>query len=118
MTGVRMAIGMVSEMRLVLMRLTMTAQVTPMRASIAAVGIDRSGAYRAAVEAHLPDADIVFDKFHLISNLGEVIDKVRRRTQAQTDAEGRACGRCDACRLRAEGFVKAGAPDTTRYQPR
>lgn len=36
----------------------------------------------------------------------------------QADAEGRACGRCDACRLRAEGFVKAGAPDTTRYQPR
>ena len=60
------------------------------KASIAAVGIDRSGAYRAAVQAHLPEADIVFDKFHLISNLGEVIDKVRRRTQAQTDAEGRA----------------------------
>lgn len=60
------------------------------KAGIAAVGIDRSGAYRAAVEAHLPEADIVFDKFHLISNLGEVIDKVRRRTQAQTDAEGRA----------------------------
>lgn len=34
----------------------------------------------------------------------------------QADADGRACGRCDACRLRAEGFVKAGAPDTTRYQ--
>ena len=62
----------------------------PQKASIGAVGIDRSGAYRAAVEAHLPEADIVFDKFHLISNLGEVIDKVRRRTQAQTDAEGRA----------------------------
>ena len=60
------------------------------KASIAAVGIDRSGAYRAAVEAHLPQADIVFDKFHLISNLGEVIDRVRRRTQAQADAEGRA----------------------------
>ena len=59
------------------------------KASIAAVGIDRSGAYRAAVEAHLPGADIVFDKFHLIANLGEVIDKVRRRTQAQKDAEGR-----------------------------
>jgi transposase len=63
---------------------------TAQKAGIAAVGIDRSGAYRAAVEAHLPEADIVFDKFHLISNLGEVIDKVRRRTQAQTDAEGRA----------------------------
>lgn len=60
------------------------------KASILAVGIDRSGAYRAAVEAHLPDADIVFDKFHLISNLGEVIDKVRRRTQAQANAEGHA----------------------------
>jgi transposase len=59
------------------------------KASIAVVGLDRSGAYRAAVEAHLPQADIVLDKFHLISNLGEVIDRVRRRTQAQTDAEGR-----------------------------
>ncbi len=67
------------------------AKLTPeQKASIVAVGIDRSGAYRAAVEARLPDADIVFDKFHLISNLGEVIDKVRRRTQAQADAEGRA----------------------------
>ena len=67
------------------------AKLTPQqKASIAAVGLDRSGAYRAAVEARLPEADIVLDKFHLISNLGEVIDKVRRRTQAQTDAEGRA----------------------------
>ena len=67
------------------------AKLTPeQKASIVAVGIDRSGAYRAAVEARLPDADIVFDKFHLISNLGEVIDKVRRRSQAQADAEGRA----------------------------
>jgi transposase len=60
------------------------------KASILAVGIDRSGAYRAAVAAHLPQADIVFDKFHLISNLGEVIDKVRRRTQAQANAQGQA----------------------------
>lgn len=60
------------------------------KASIVAVGMDRSGAYRAAVQAHLPKADIVFDKFHLISNYGEVLDKIRRRTQAQADAEGRA----------------------------
>ena len=60
------------------------------KASIRAVGIDRSGAYRAAVELYLPNADIVFDKFHLVANLGEVIDKIRRRTQAQADAEGRA----------------------------
>jgi 7-cyano-7-deazaguanine synthase len=34
----------------------------------------------------------------------------------QADAEGRACGRCDACRLRRAGFAAAGLPDPTRYQ--
>lgn len=33
----------------------------------------------------------------------------------QADADGRACGRCDACRLRAQGFVAAGVADSTRY---
>ena len=34
----------------------------------------------------------------------------------QADAEGRACGRCDACRFRAQGFAEAGLPDPTRYR--
>ena len=34
----------------------------------------------------------------------------------QADDEGRACGRCDSCRLRSEGFRAAGDPDPTRYQ--
>ncbi len=34
------------------------------------------------------------------------------------DSEGRACARCEACRLRREGFLAAGLPDPTRYQPR
>ncbi|MDI3259793.1 MAG: 7-cyano-7-deazaguanine synthase QueC [Sinobacteraceae bacterium] len=34
----------------------------------------------------------------------------------QADAEGRACGRCDACRLRRAGFAEAGVPDPTRYR--
>jgi 7-cyano-7-deazaguanine synthase len=34
----------------------------------------------------------------------------------QADAEGRACGRCDACRLRRAGFAAAGVPDPTRYR--
>jgi 7-cyano-7-deazaguanine synthase len=34
----------------------------------------------------------------------------------QADTEGRACGRCDACRLRRAGFLAAGLPDPTWYQ--
>ncbi len=33
----------------------------------------------------------------------------------QADEDGRACGRCDSCRLRREGFAAAGVPDPTRY---
>jgi 7-cyano-7-deazaguanine synthase len=33
----------------------------------------------------------------------------------QADAAGRACGACDACRLRRDGFAAAGVPDPTRY---
>jgi 7-cyano-7-deazaguanine synthase len=34
----------------------------------------------------------------------------------QADEQGRACGRCDSCRLRSEGFQSAGVPDSTRYR--
>lgn len=33
----------------------------------------------------------------------------------QADDEGQACGKCDSCRLRAEGFTAAGVSDPTRY---
>ncbi|MDD4912540.1 MAG: 7-cyano-7-deazaguanine synthase QueC [Sideroxydans sp.] len=33
----------------------------------------------------------------------------------QADEEGRACGRCDSCRLRRDGFNAADVPDATRY---
>jgi 7-cyano-7-deazaguanine synthase len=35
----------------------------------------------------------------------------------RADDQGRACGRCDACRFRRQGFADAGAADPTRYQP-
>ena len=35
----------------------------------------------------------------------------------QASAEGLACGKCDSCRLRRQGFIDAGVQDPTRYLP-
>ena len=35
----------------------------------------------------------------------------------QADEQGLACGRCDSCRLRRDGFAAAGIADPTRYRP-
>jgi 7-cyano-7-deazaguanine synthase len=34
----------------------------------------------------------------------------------QADEHGRACGRCDSCQFRKQGFEQAGIADPTRYQ--
>ena len=57
----------------------------------------------------LPKAGIV----KLALELG--VDLARTVTCYQADAQGRACGVCDACRIRTDGFAKAGVPDATRY---
>lgn len=46
--------------------------------SIEAVCIDRNGAYQAVIKEDLPDAAIVFDKFHLMKNLNEALNEVRK----------------------------------------
>lgn len=35
----------------------------------------------------------------------------------EADGKGRACGECDSCRFRKQGFEQAGISDPTRYQP-
>lgn len=45
---------------------------------IKAAGIDRAGAYKSVIQQYAPKAQIVFDKFHIVSNLNTAIDEVRR----------------------------------------
>jgi len=43
------------------------------------------------------------------------VDPAETVTCYQPDAQGRACGACDACRIRKSGFADAGIADSTRY---
>jgi 7-cyano-7-deazaguanine synthase len=74
----------------------------------------RAGVEGAGIRVHAPlmrlsKADIVREGLRL------GVDFSRTVSCYQADPDGRACGHCDACRLRAEGFAEAGAPDPTRY---
>ena len=57
----------------------------------------------------LPKKEIV----RLAIELG--VDPAQTVSCYLADAEGRACGACDACRIRKAGFADAGIADTTRY---
>jgi 7-cyano-7-deazaguanine synthase len=48
--------------------------------------------------------------------LGLGVDYAQTVSCYQADADGRACGVCDACRLRRQGFEQAGVGDVTRYK--
>jgi len=45
------------------------------------------------------------------------VDYAATRSCYDPDPEGRACGACDACRLRLRGFAAVGIPDPGAYQP-
>lgn len=49
------------------------------------------------------------------TGLGLGVDYALTVSCYAADSAGRACGRCDSCRLRAAGFAAAGVPDPTRY---
>jgi transposase len=52
-------------------------------------GIDMSAAYRKGVAEHLPQAEVVFDPFHVMKLTGDAIDGVRRDLRAQgADVKG------------------------------
>ncbi len=59
---------------------------------------------------HLSKAEIIRQGVNLGVDYGLTVSCY------QADDDGRACGRCDSCRLRREGFQSAGVPDSTRYR--
>lgn len=59
----------------------------------------------------LSKADIVREGVRLGVDFSQTVSCYR------ADAEGRACGHCDACVLRARGFTDAGVADPTHYVP-
>lgn len=72
-------------------------------------GVEGRGVAIEAPLIHMTKAEIV----QLGTDLG--VDYARTVSCYQPDESGAACGRCDACRLRAQGFADAGLPDPTRY---
>ncbi|NWG87442.1 MAG: 7-cyano-7-deazaguanine synthase QueC [Hydrogenophilaceae bacterium] len=64
----------------------------------------------AAPLIHLSKAEIIR------LGLGLGVDYGLTVSCYQADADGRACGRCDSCRLRRQGFLDAGVADPTRYR--
>lgn len=76
-------------------------------------------ATKSAVEGHkitihaplidMTKAEII----HLGLQLG--VDYAMTVSCYQADNQGQACGKCDSCRLRREGFMQASVQDPTRY---
>lgn len=74
----------------------------------------KAGVEGAGIRVHAPlqrmsKADIVREGLRLGVDFAQTVSCY------QADAEGRACGHCDACRLRADGFAAVGVADPTRY---
>ena len=51
----------------------------------------------------------------ILQGIANGVDYSQTVSCYQADDEGRACGRCDSCRLRKQGFDDAGITDPTRY---
>jgi 7-cyano-7-deazaguanine synthase len=72
-------------------------------------GVEGAGIRVHAPLMHMGKADIAREGQRLGVDFSATVSCYR------ADDEGRACGHCDACRLRAQGFREAGMADPTRY---
>lgn len=77
-------------------------------------------ATRAGVEGHGPQIKaplLKMSKSEIIkAGLALGVDYRYTVSCYQANQDGEACGRCDSCRLRTDGFANAGVVDPTRYQ--
>jgi 7-cyano-7-deazaguanine synthase len=77
-------------------------------------------ATKAAVEGHplrIHTPLIHLSKAEIIQRgVGLGVDYAATVSCYQANAEGAACGVCDSCRLRRQGFYAAGVADPTRYR--
>lgn len=72
-------------------------------------GVEGAGLRVHAPLQYLSKAEIAREGVRLGVDFGLTVSCYR------ADGDGRACGHCDACRLRAAGFADAGIDDPTRY---
>jgi len=74
----------------------------------------RSGAEGRSIHIHAPL--VALTKAEVIRcGIGLGIDYASTVSCYQATVDGLACGRCDSCRLRKNGFAQAGLADPTRY---
>ena len=73
-------------------------------------GVEGNGTIICTPLIQLSKADIIRKGIQLGVDYGSTISCY------DADADGRACGQCDSCRLRAAGFAEAGVSDPTLYQ--
>jgi 7-cyano-7-deazaguanine synthase len=74
------------------------------------VGVEGSRIHIHTPLIHLSKAEIITEGVRL------GVDYAQTTSCYAADEQGRACGECDACRLRRVGFEQAGVIDPTHYQ--
>ncbi|MDH3588241.1 MAG: 7-cyano-7-deazaguanine synthase QueC [Gammaproteobacteria bacterium] len=75
----------------------------------------RAGVEGMPLRIHAPLIDMT--KGQIIKTGTQLgVDYAQTVSCYQADSHGRACGRCESCALRRNGFSDAGLPDPTRYQ--
>lgn len=75
----------------------------------------KAGVEGQKLTIHTPLIDLGKDQI-IKKGLELGVDYSQTVTCYQADSQGLACGACDACFLRKQGFEKAGVTDNTRYQ--